>query len=65
ESMPKQDGRNMTMVLGPIRKKAEALAEQRKRSSEDAAKRITKSEARRQQAATGAIPVVTEDTESA
>ena len=48
ESMPKQDGRNMTMVLGPIRKKAEAVHEQRKRAEEVNAKRITKSEARRQ-----------------
>ncbi|MEP7160064.1 MAG: translation initiation factor IF-3, partial [Dermatophilaceae bacterium] len=31
ESAPKQDGRNMIMVLGPTRKKAEAKAEQRKR----------------------------------
>ena len=47
ESMPKQDGRNMTMVLGPTRKKAEAVAEQRKRAEEVNSKRITKSEARR------------------
>ena len=31
ESAPKQDGRNMIMVLGPTKKKAEAKAEQRKR----------------------------------
>ncbi|HEX2705348.1 MAG TPA: translation initiation factor IF-3 [Candidatus Lustribacter sp.] len=31
ESAPKQDGRNMIMVLGPTRKKAEARAEQRRR----------------------------------
>ncbi|ROS77244.1 translation initiation factor IF-3 [Cellulomonas sp. PhB143] len=31
ESMPKQDGRNMTMVLGPVKKKAEAKGEQRKK----------------------------------
>ena len=48
ESMPKQDGRNMTMVLGPTRKKAEAVHEQRKRAEEVNAKRVTKSEARRQ-----------------
>ncbi len=47
ESMPKQDGRNMTMVLGPVKKKADAKAEQRKRASEVNAGRITKSEARR------------------
>jgi translation initiation factor IF-3 len=31
ESSPKQDGRNMTMVIGPHKKKAEAKAEQRRR----------------------------------
>ena len=30
ESQPKQDGRNMIMVIGPHKKKAEAKAEQRK-----------------------------------
>ena len=29
ESAPKQDGRNMIMVLGPVRKKADVMAEQR------------------------------------
>ena len=29
ESSPKQDGRNMVMVLGPVRKKADVMAEQR------------------------------------
>jgi translation initiation factor IF-3 len=29
ESAPKQDGRNMVMVLGPVRKKADVMAEQR------------------------------------
>jgi translation initiation factor IF-3 len=29
ESSPKQDGRNMVMVLGPMRKKADVMAEQR------------------------------------
>nr|WP_286219537.1 translation initiation factor IF-3 [Paraoerskovia sediminicola] len=33
ESMPKQDGRNMTMVLGPTKKKAEAKVEQRKQKA--------------------------------
>ncbi|HEX8498144.1 MAG TPA: translation initiation factor IF-3, partial [Actinomycetales bacterium] len=38
ESSPKQDGRNMIMVLGPTKKKAEARAEdRRRRSAEDAA----------------------------
>ncbi len=44
ESMPKQDGRNMTMVLGPVKKKADAKSEQRKRSAEVDAQRKTKSE---------------------
>jgi len=42
ESMPKQDGRNMTMVLGPVKKKADAKSEQRKRAQE-AEPRLTKS----------------------
>jgi len=60
ESMPKQDGRNMTMVLGPTRKKADAKAEQRRRASEVNAARVTKSEARRaaSSATTGATPTV-------
>src|SRR5690606_39013099 len=44
ESMPKQDGRHMTMVLGPVKKKADAKSEQRKRSAEVDAQRKTKSE---------------------
>ncbi len=39
ESNPKQDGRNMIMVLGPTRKKAEAKAEQRRKRDEDASGR--------------------------
>ncbi|MBF0722464.1 translation initiation factor IF-3 [Sanguibacter inulinus] len=35
ESMPKQDGRNMIMVLGPTKKKAEAKNEQRRRAEEE------------------------------
>lgn len=31
ESSPKQDGRNMIMVLGPTKKKTEAKSEQRRR----------------------------------
>jgi translation initiation factor IF-3 len=53
ESMPKQDGRNMTMVLGPVKKKADAKTEQRKRASEVNAQRMTKSEARRAAATDG------------
>ena len=33
ESAPKQDGRNMIMVLGPTKKKSEAMAEQRRARS--------------------------------
>jgi translation initiation factor IF-3 len=36
ESAPKQDGRNMIMVLGPTKKKAEAKAEQRRARDRDA-----------------------------
>ena len=34
ESAPKQDGRNMIMVLGPVKKKAEAKHEQRRRAQD-------------------------------
>ena len=34
ESAPKQDGRNMIMVLGPVKKKADAKSEQRRRAQE-------------------------------
>ena len=34
ESAPKQDGRNMVMVLAPTKKKAQAMAEQRRRRDE-------------------------------
>src|SRR3954451_2476432 len=37
ESSPKQDGRNMVMVLGPTKKKADARAEQRRRRESDSA----------------------------
>jgi translation initiation factor IF-3 len=36
ESRPKQDGRNMTMVLAPTRTKAQALADARKRKESEA-----------------------------
>jgi translation initiation factor IF-3 len=39
ESAPKQDGRNMIMVLGPHRKKAEAKAEMEAKKAERAAER--------------------------
>ncbi|WP_171783242.1 translation initiation factor IF-3 [Isoptericola halotolerans] len=63
ESMPKQDGRNMTMVLGPVKKKAEAKSEQRKRSAEVNAQRKTKSEVKaeaRAKAATEETPAAKE-----
>jgi translation initiation factor IF-3 len=34
ESSPKQDGRNMIMVLGPVKRKAEAKAQQRRSKAE-------------------------------
>ncbi|WP_392545376.1 translation initiation factor IF-3 [Oryzobacter telluris] len=34
ESSPKQDGRNMVMVIAPTKKKAQAMAEQRRRRDE-------------------------------
>ncbi len=39
ESSPKQDGRNMIMVLGPTKKKSEAKAEQRRRREDDKSER--------------------------
>ncbi len=36
ESQPKQDGRNMVMVLAPTKKKAQAMAEQRRKRDEAA-----------------------------
>jgi translation initiation factor IF-3 len=43
EYSPKQDGRNMIMVLGPVRKKADAMAEAQ--AEKDAAKREARGEA--------------------
>nr|WP_244859884.1 translation initiation factor IF-3 [Intrasporangium calvum] len=48
ESAPKQDGRNMIMVIGPTKKKAEAKAEQRRardRSSVEGAQDATEAPA--------------------
>ncbi|WP_347568624.1 translation initiation factor IF-3 [Isoptericola sp. AK164] len=56
ESMPKQDGRNMTMVLGPVKKKSEAKSEQRKRSAEVNAQRKTKSEVKAERRAAEGQP---------
>jgi translation initiation factor IF-3 len=54
ESSPQQDGRNMVMVIGPFKKKAEAKAEQRKRREQHE----QHSDSHREQAsATGGTPV--------
>ena len=47
ESQPKQDGRNMTMVLGPTKKKSEARAEVRAEKARVAADREADREAER------------------
>lgn len=47
ESQPRQDGRNMTMVLGPLRKKADAKSEQRRRREQE---RIARKTARSERA---------------
>ena len=62
ESSPKQDGRNMIMVLGPTKKKAEARAEdRRRRSAEDdaAAERAEVEEAIATSSSPPAAPVPT------
>lgn len=46
ESQPRQDGRNMTMVLGPVRRKADAMADQRERRQAARAQRQAKHEER-------------------
>ncbi len=46
ESQPRQDGRNMTMVLAPMRKKADAMADQRQRRQAARAERRAKHEER-------------------
>jgi translation initiation factor IF-3 len=40
ESRPKQDGRNMIMVLGPHKKKSEAKAEQRAATNSRARRQV-------------------------
>src|SRR4051794_22040203 len=47
ESAPKQDGRNMLMVLGPLKKKTEARAEVRAERDRRAAERLADAEAER------------------
>jgi translation initiation factor IF-3 len=55
ESMPRQDGRNMTMVLAPTRRKADAVNEQRKRrEAERAARRGKQAERSSRDQARGA-----------
>ena len=46
ESTPKQDGRNMVMVIGPTKKKAEAKAEQRRKREQGAANAASSTSAR-------------------
>ncbi|HEX2176123.1 MAG TPA: translation initiation factor IF-3 [Nocardioidaceae bacterium] len=54
ESQPKQDGRNMTMVLGPTKKKAEARAEAKAEKARVAAEREADREAERSERRTTA-----------
>jgi translation initiation factor IF-3 len=49
ESSPKQDGRNMIMVLGPHKKKSEAKAEAKAERDERAALRAADREAEHQE----------------
>jgi translation initiation factor IF-3 len=46
ENMPSQEGRNMSLVLGPVKKKAEAKEEQRRASEAKKASVIAEREAR-------------------
>jgi translation initiation factor IF-3 len=54
ESAPKQDGRNMIMVLGPHKKKAEAKAEVKAEKAEKAAERAAEREAEHAERSAGA-----------
>ncbi|WP_318842955.1 translation initiation factor IF-3 [Myceligenerans pegani] len=60
ESMPKQDGRNMTMVLGPVKKKAETKTE--RPTKQRGHEKLSKSQARR--AAEAAEAAAAAETES-
>lgn len=51
ESHPRQDGRNMTMVLAPTRRKADAMTEQRQRRKAEREARRLKQEERAQKEA--------------
>ncbi|WP_348537918.1 translation initiation factor IF-3 [Nocardioides lacus] len=57
ESSPKQDGRNMVMVLGPNRKKADAKVEQQAAKEEKAAEREADQAAERAERAAHTGPV--------
>lgn len=46
ESLPRQDGRNMTMVIAPTRRKVDAVADQRERRKVEREARRTKHEER-------------------
>ena len=67
ESTPKQDGRNMVMVIGPTKKKAEAKAEQRRKREEVAAKAPVSTSARTTatRSATAPAPEAAAPTEAA
>jgi translation initiation factor IF-3 len=54
ESAPKQDGRNMIMVLGPHKKKAEAKAEVKAEKASKAAERAAEREAEHAERSAGA-----------
>jgi len=61
ESMPKQDGRNMTMVLGPVRKKSEARrAAQQSGESKRPARTRGHEQGEQAAAAPAAAPAATE-----
>ncbi len=57
ESSPKQDGRNMVMVLGPNKKKADAKVDQQVAKEEKAAEREADQAAERAERATHTGPV--------
>ena len=54
ESQPRQDGRNMVMVLAPTRKKAEVKSDQRRRREEARANRRAEKHASRARKASAA-----------
>ena len=60
ESAPKQDGRNMIMVLGPLKKKAEARAER----AADKARRDEAAPGNTEAAVEAPVPSPAEPTES-